>query len=394
MCLSILGDPRSIERKATLGFSLRQNDASFRNLSKRLSALSLVVVLLMTEDRSDLKEYVMHIVKKPRIGITLGDAAGIGPELVAKLLSDPATLDRARVILIGDDRQWNAGISLAKASPPKPRKIVSAEQIATVSDDFLLLDFPTLDPSIIQFGKVDAQAGKAVLDTLLFAVRVASEDWLDGYLFAPLNKEAMHKAGSPYASELELFKDSLCCNKALEEINILDESWTMRVTSHVAIKDVAGMITTDKVLMAIRFLDESMRGYGIINPRLAVSALNPHGGEHGLFGDEEAKVIEPAIRKAKEEAILAEGPYPADTIFIRLRDRKFDAVISMYHDQCQIATKLMGFHRGVTYHAGFKIPITTPAHGTAFDIAGKGTANVGATRHAFDIVCKIAANNT
>lgn len=335
----------------------------------------------------------MTIAGKPRIAITLGDVAGIGPELVAKLLSDPEIFDRARVILIGDERQWNAGISAAKTSPPIPRKIVSPRQIGTVDDDFLFLNFPTIDPSIIEFGKTDARAGKAVWDTLLFTIKVATDGWIDGYLLAPLNKEAMHKGGSPYASELALFKEHFRCNKALEEINILDESWTMRVTSHLAIKDVAGMITTEKVLAAIRFLHESMRTYGKTDPSLAVSALNPHAGEHGLFGDEEQTAIEPAIRRAREEGILVEGPYPADTIFIKLREGVFDAVIGMYHDQCQIATKLMGFHRGVTYHAGFKIPITTPAHGTAFDIAGKGIANVGATRQAFHIVCRIAENN-
>jgi len=135
-----------------------------------------------------------------------------------------------------------------------------------------------------------------------------------------------------------------------------------------------------------------MRAYGKENPRLAVAALNPHGGEHGLFGDEEGRAIEPAVQAAKTEGISAAGPFPSDTVFIKLRDGVYNAVIAMYHDQCQIATKLMGFHRGVTYHAGFPVPITTPAHGTAFDIAGKGVADVGATRHAFKVVRNITLN--
>ena len=239
---------------------------------------------------------------------------------------------------------------------------------------------------------MDLRSGKAVLDTLLFTFKVIKDGLVDGYLFAPLNKEAMHKGGSPYGSELELFKEQFPGHSGLEEINILDESWTMRVTSHVAIKDVASMISKESVLKAVRFINTAMQAYKDGAPRLAVSALNPHGGEHGLFGDEEGKSIEPAVIAAKEEGINVEGPFPSDTLFIKLRDGKYDAVIAMYHDQCQIATKLMGFHRGVTYHAGFPVPITTPAHGTGFDIAGTGKADVGATRHAFNIACKIASN--
>jgi len=330
--------------------------------------------------------------KKIRIAVTLGDAAGIGPELTAKLLSDPTVFDGTRIILIGDQRQWEAGISVAGVKPPVPRVIESPEQIDSTPGDFLLLDYPTLDPAAVEFGRVDTRAGKAVLDTLLFTIKVILEQKLDGFLFAPLNKESMHKGGSPYGSELELFKEHFPKHKALEEINILDESWTMRVTSHVGIRDVASMISRENVLAAIRFVDTAMRAYGKTNPKLAVAALNPHGGEHGLFGDEEGRAIEPAVQAARAEGINAEGPFPSDTVFIKLRDGIYDAVIAMYHDQCQIATKLMGFHRGVTYHAGFPVPITTPAHGTAFDIAGKGVADVGATRHAYKIARNIALN--
>lgn len=329
---------------------------------------------------------------KPRIGITLGDAAGIGPELTARLLSDPGVFERARIILIGDERQWEAGVAVAGVKAPAPRKINSPDQIDTATDEFLLLDFPTLDPKNVEYGKVDARAGKAVLDTLLFTIKVILEGRLDGYIFAPLNKEAMHKGGSPYGSELALFKEHFPVNRALEEINIMDESWTMRVTSHIAIKDVASLITTDAVLAAIKFLHSAMKAYGKPEPKIAVSALNPHGGEHGLFGDEEGRAIEPAIKLARAAGISADGPFPSDTVFIKLRNGVYDAVIGMYHDQCQIATKLMGFHRGVTYHAGFPVPITTPAHGTAFDIAGRGKADPGATRHAFNVVCRIAGN--
>jgi 4-hydroxythreonine-4-phosphate dehydrogenase len=325
---------------------------------------------------------------KPRIGITLGDVAGIGPELTAKLLADPGIFDRAKILLIADRRQWEAGIAAAGVRPPNPRIITTLEEIEG-NEDFLLLDFPTLDPKSVAAGIVDPRAGKAVLDTLFFAIRVIQEGKIDAYLFAPLNKEAMHKGGSPYGSELVLFKEHFPGNTALEEINILDESWTMRVTSHVAIKDVPALITPAGVYESIRFLYKAMSAYGVGNPKIAVAALNPHGGEHGLFGDEEQTKILPGIEMAKKEGFDVSGPFPSDTIFIKFRDGIYDGVISMYHDQGQIATKLMGFHRGVTYHAGFPVPITTPAHGTAFDIAGKGIADPGATRHAFNVACRI-----
>jgi 4-hydroxythreonine-4-phosphate dehydrogenase len=336
----------------------------------------------------------MSVEYKPRIGIILGDPAGIGPELTARLLSDPGVFERAQIVLIGDERHWKAGVSVAGVTVRTPVRIDSPNEIDSREDDFLLLDFPTIDPQTVTYGLVDARAGKAVLDTLLYTLKVIREGHLDGFLFAPLNKESLHKGGSPYGSELELFKEHLPGHSALEEINILDESWTMRVTSHVGIRDVASMISTENVLAAIRFVDKAMKDYGTAAPRLAVAALNPHNGEHGLFGDEEGRFIEPAVNRARDEGIAAEGPFPSDTVFIKLRDGLYDAVIAMYHDQCQIATKLMGFHRGVTFHAGFPVPITTPAHGTAFDRAGTGTADPGATRNAFNVVCTIAANRT
>lgn len=332
----------------------------------------------------------MSINIKPRIAITLGDTAGIGPELIARLLADPEVFKRAKVIIVGDQRLWQAGIQVAGVRPPEPRLITHPDQIEGANEDFLFLEYTTLDPATVEFGTVDARSGKAVLDTLVYTLKLIQQGYFGGFVFAPLNKEAMHKGGSPYSSELELFKEHFPDHQGLEEINILDQSWTMRVTSHIAIKDVAKNITTEAVLEAIQFIDRSMKEYGLDKPRLAVSALNPHGGEHGLFGDEEGRAIEPAIKKAQAQGIAAEGPFPADTVFLKLQDGLYDAVIGMYHDQCQIATKLMGFHRGVTFHAGFPAPITTPAHGTAFDIAGKGRADPGATQHAFNIACRIA----
>ncbi len=334
----------------------------------------------------------MDTARKPRIGIILGDVAGIGPELVAKLLTDESVFDRAQIILITDERHWESGIRISQTKPRRPTLITQWEEIPKRVEDFLLLHLAGVDPSTVPMGTVDPRAGKYVLESILFTLELIKKGLIDGFLFAPLNKESMHKGGSPFGSELDLLKHHLPHNQALEEINILDEYWTMRVTSHVAFRDVPSLITPEGVYRAIRFLHRAMVSYGKQDPRIGVAALNPHGGEHGLFGDEEQTKIEPGIRKAREDGIAVSGPYPADTIFLKLRDGVLDGIISMYHDQGQIATKLLGFNRGVTYHAGFSVPITTPAHGTAFDIAGKGIADPGATRHAFYILCRIAQN--
>jgi 4-hydroxythreonine-4-phosphate dehydrogenase len=329
---------------------------------------------------------------KPRIGIILGDIAGIGPELTAKLLSDESIFDQARVVLIADPRHWEAGIKTAKVRPRTPVKIEHMDSISESSEDFILYTLTGVDPNLVSMGKINPSAGKTVLESMLCAIDLIKKGWIEGFLFAPLNKESMHLGGSPFGSELDLLKHYLPENQALEEINILDEFWTMRVTSHVAFKDVPSLITPESVYKAVLFLHNAMTAYGKQAPKIGVAALNPHGGEHGLFGDEEGTKIEPGIIRAREEGITVSGPFPADTIFLKLQDGTFDGVISMYHDQGQIATKLLGFNRGVTYHAGFPVPITTPAHGTAFDIAGKGIADPGAIRHAFYVLCRIARN--
>ena len=148
------------------------------------------------------------------------------------------------------------------------------------------------------------------------------------------------------------------------------------MTSHIAIADMPGRITRDRILAILEYFDREMRGFGYADPKIAVSGLNPHNGDGGMFGREEIDIIAPAIEAARAKGINAEGPFPADTIFVTARGGAYPGVVCMYHDQCQIATKLLGFDEGVTYFGGLAMPIATPAHGTAFDIAGKGVANV------------------
>jgi 4-hydroxy-L-threonine phosphate dehydrogenase PdxA len=231
-----------------------------------------------------------------------------------------------------------------------------------------------------------------VIDTLSFTLDLALDKKIDGFIFAPFNKEAMILGGLPYHSELEFFKDKFDRPNIPGECSVLDDLWTTRVTSHIAINQVSAMITRENVLNTIRFMDGVLRTFGMENPRLAVSALNPHAGEGGMFGAEEKEAIAPAIETAKADGIHADGPFPADTLFLRIKNGNYNAVVSMYHDQGQIATKLLGFDRGVTVHGGLPVAIATPAHGSAFDIAGKGIANPEGITRSFMIACRLAAH--
>jgi 4-hydroxythreonine-4-phosphate dehydrogenase len=177
------------------------------------------------------------------------------------------------------------------------------------------------------------------------------------------------------------------------EINVLDELMTTRVTSHVGIKDVAKKINQDAVKRAVNLANDTLLRAGNMRPRIAVAALNPHAGDNGKFGREEIDILEPAIKSFQELQMNVSGPWPSDTVFLKAQRGEVDAVVTMYHDQGQIAIKLMGFERGVTVAGGLPIPIATPAHGTAFDIAGQNKANVGATKQAFDLLVRMANTN-
>jgi 4-hydroxythreonine-4-phosphate dehydrogenase len=198
-------------------------------------------------------------------------------------------------------------------------------------------------------------------------------------------------AHPPYDDEIGYGREVLGSGGPASEFNILEGLWNARVTSHVPLSAVAELISKEAVLRGIRLTDDSLREAGFERPRIAVAGLNPHAGDGGNFGREEIDVIEPAVEAAKQEGINADGPYPPDTVFVRASKGAFDAVLTMYHDQGQIAMKLLGFDRGVTLLGGFEFPMCTPAHGSAYDIAGKGVANPGTTRAAILLAAKMAA---
>jgi len=330
-------------------------------------------------------------VAKPRVGLLLGDPTGIGPELVARLLAGFPVHEHADLVVIGDRRYFAVGQQIAGVAVAA-RIVDRLEEVRFGAGEAQLLDFPGVSPDDVTLGQLSAAAGKSVLEVLAYTLDLARDAKIDAIVFAPFNKQAMHLGGSPFSDELHFMADRLRWKGHFSEINVLDNLWTSRVTSHIGLGQVSALITKEAVSKAITLIDGALRTSGVKEPRLAVAALNPHGGEGGLFGREEIDAIAPAIARARSEGINANGPFPADTIFLRARGGQCDAIVSMYHDQGQIAMKLMGFERGVTVQGGLPIPITTPSHGTAFDIAGQGKANPGAIWRAFQIACRMASH--
>lgn len=310
---------------------------------------------------------------KPRIGLLAGDPTGIGPEVAAKLLALPEVTESAEITLIGDREVFLAGAAIAG---------VSADVIQSLPLIELKLE------KALPMSQVSPEAGAYTLSTLRLAMERRAD--IDALVFAPLNKQAMKLGGLKHEDEMHYFAHLLNFTGVCSEINIADKLWTTRVTSHVPLRAVADLITEKAVIDAITLLDQVMRAARGEAPKLAVAGLNPHAGEGGLMGTEELEIIGPAVQIAKAHGINVSGPYPADTLFIAARRGDFDAVVTMYHDQGQIATKLLGFERGVTLQGGLPIPIATPAHGTAFDIAGKGIAYVGPTQAAFGVALRMS----
>ena len=325
---------------------------------------------------------------KPRVGILLGDHSGIGPEIIVKLLSRIERQRLTGVLVIGErwafeDAQRMVGVNLGLAP------MTSSDQFKTFSGPgFVETNF--LRPSEFTPARATAQAGASAIQSLKLAIDYAKRGCIDAICYAPLNKQAMHMAGLGFPDELKFLAHELCHTGDSGEINVLGNAWTSRVTSHVPLSEVSRLITPESIQKAIRLIHHTMKKSGMNTPRIAVAALNPHGGEGGNFGREEIDVIRPTILKAAANGLNIDGPFPSDTVFLKLKEGLFDAVVTMYHDQGQIAMKLMGFQRGVTIAAGLPIAITTPAHGTAFDIVGQGKADPGAMIEAFKLAFRLA----
>jgi 4-hydroxythreonine-4-phosphate dehydrogenase len=321
-----------------------------------------------------------------------GDCTGIGPEQCARILADRRMVGDARLLVVGDARVLeqgarDAGVALKLRACAEPEAVDWSRE-----DEVPMLDLANIDPAKIARGAMSAESGRLTGETLAFMVELALARRLDGITFAPLNKAALHAGGWKFNDEHQMFARLTKHEGYFGEMNVLDDKWLSRATSHVSLKTAIEQITPRRIEEALVLADSTMRGAGFARPRIAVAALNPHGGENGLFGREEIEIIAPAVAAAAARGIACKGPFPADTVFIKGFGDEFDGVLSMYHDQGQIATKLKGFNRGVTVTGGLATVFTTPAHGTAFDIVGKGVATTGALENAIRLAARLAAS--
>jgi 4-hydroxythreonine-4-phosphate dehydrogenase len=328
---------------------------------------------------------------KPTIGLMLGDVTGIGPEISAKLLASGATAELANVVVIGDKRVLELGIKNAGVKFGY-NVVPSVDAIRWPAEQLPVVDLGNVDPARFPQGTSSAESGKLTGDTLKFMIDLALAGKLDGICFAPLNKGAMHQGGWKFNDEHQMFAKLTDHSGFFGEMNVIKEFSTFRVTSHVALREAVNMISPERITSAINLANDTLRAAGVEKPRIGVAALNPHNGENGLFGDEEIRIIRPTVEKIRAGGVNCTGPISSDAIFIKARNGEFDGVVMMYHDQGQIATKLLGFSKGVTVTAGLKTVFTTPAHGTAYDIVGQGKADRGAMEHAFTLAAKMAAS--
>ena len=329
------------------------------------------------------------VTRRPTIALAMGDPAGVSPELTAKLLCLEEVRAAANIVVFGDRRILEEGAKVAGLTLDVSYVSPEADFDATLRP--VVIDLKHLSPADVKRGEATAEGGAFARENFRRALVMAQQGKADAVCFTPFNKKAMRYVYPGYDDEIRFISEVIGFNGHAREFNVLGKLWNARVTSHIPLAQVASTISVEGILSELALTDRTLRNAGFDKPRIAVAGLNPHAGDGGNFGDEEIKIIEPAVNIAIERGFDASGPYPADTVYVRAKGGAFDAVLTMYHDQGQIAMKLMGFDRGVTFMGGLPFPVCTAAHGTAYDIAGKGIANIGASREAVLLAARMAA---
>ena len=326
----------------------------------------------------------------PLIGITMGDPSGIGPEILIKALSDPAIHGICRPVVLGDPGALQ--MNLKGHERFLIREISSPLEAEGRPDQVDLMAVSRLERSSMMPGAPTPEGGRAMVESVLRAVEMAQAGTLAAVVTCPISKALMHEAGYRYEGHTQLIAH---LTKSKEYVMMLagDRLRVALVTIHCALKDVPSLLSSERIYKTIVITSKALEeDFGIRGPRIAVSALNPHGGETGLFGSEEEEMIKPAVGRAKREGCLAEGPFPADTLFCRAASGGYDAVVAMYHDQGLIPLKLLHFSDAVNVTLGLPIIRTSVDHGTAYDIAGKGIADPSSLKAAIRMAVTMAGN--
>jgi 4-phospho-D-threonate 3-dehydrogenase / 4-phospho-D-erythronate 3-dehydrogenase len=351
----------------------------------------------------------------PLVAITMGDPAGIGPEIIAKAWRSPALLASCRPVVIG-----HPDVMLSAAAMLNDRRLVVAEvasvdELRASTDVMPCLKATADNVSVIPPAKVDPRGGQAAFDALKVAAELAISGKVDAIVTAPLHKAALHAAGHHYPGHTEMLAD-FCGVPASEVAMMLYLApgemikgrvglGVAHVTLHMALKDVFAHLTQERILASCRLAETVMRALvGQVSnlvsgqvenlsyvPRIGVAALNPHAGEEGLFGDEECRIIVPAVEAGRAQGLDLTGPLPCDTLMVRAAAGEIDAVVAMYHDQGHIALKLLGMHRAVNISLGLPIIRTSVAHGTAFDVAWQRKADCSSMIEAVRVAAQLVA---
>src|SRR5215204_4759826 len=313
------------------------------------------------------------------IAITMGDPCGIGPEIIVKLYTDATLLPPT--LVLGDQGMIRRAIRLL-ALPLIVKVIDSPEDFQRIPGTINVISLSHL-PEDLPFGQLDERAGKAAFDYIRTGIDLALQKRIRAVVTAPINKEALRLAGCHYPGHTEILAE-FSDTKDFAMMLMNNDLRVILVTIHVSLREAIEQLTIESELTVIRLAHRAMIQLGIARPRIAVAGLNPHAGEHGLFGTEDDNIIRPAIQKAQAEDIEASGPWPGDTVFMHARHGRFDIVVAQYHDQGLIPVKYLGVDEGVNITVGLPFVRTSVDHGTAFDIAGTGKASHASLRVAVE----------
>ena len=326
--------------------------------------------------------------EKPIIAVTMGDPAGIGPEIVAKSIADKATYDVARCIVIGDKKVMEKAIKIVGADLKV--NVVDSPADGDYSYGVLnMIDLDNIDMSRFEYGKINAMCGQAAFDYIKKSIEITMDKQADAVATTPINKESLHAAEVDFIGHTEIFGTLTGTDDPLT----MFETNGLRVfflTRHKSLRDMLDDIKKDRIIDYVERCTDALRRLGVKEGTMAVAGLNPHSGEHGLFGWEEVKEIAPAVEELRERGFNVAGPVPADSVFHQAAQGRFNSVLSLYHDQGHIATKTLDFDRTISITNGMPILRTSVDHGTAFDIAGKGIAGAVSMEEAIRLAAKYA----
>ncbi len=327
---------------------------------------------------------------KPLLAITMGDAAGSGPEIVTKTLADPEINLVSRPVVIGDAAIMRAALKITGA-PAEVKIIRDLAEASFQKGSIEVIDLHNIQFNRLVRGRVAPIAGKASFEYVKLAIELALAGECDGIVTSAINKEAWDRAGYHYNGHTQLLAE-LCGVSEVAMMLVTGKLRVSHVTTHVSLSQVIKLIRQERILTVLKLTDEAVREMGIEKPHIAVAGLNPHAGESGLFGDEEANHIMPAIETAQRLGMSVTGPVPPDSVFLRASEGQFDASVAMYHDQGHIAVKMLGITEGVNLTLGLPIVRTSVDHGTVFGKAGKGTADPGSLIQAIKLASVMCIN--